>query len=369
MVDSALSLRSATQVPGSATDDGIQSHDIVGSVRVGESLENLHVHEELQEEYVSPNESDFGIEQQTDADLEGDFAEAPTSTTSHFFVGHDGSEVTPEEEIGVLDTDIEEPQSITRFLQLPSVTTRTSGKRKDPIIEFTKSIIITSRQYVEAAAAVKDKREKDKKDKQEAKQAREDQKKRKAIEREEERARKAVQREAAQREKEERALQRAAEQARKAAEKELAQREKAVRAQAVESARLAKASEKARLAASRHDARRRRATESVEGRQTTMGIGNTGEAHNGEEADGQTHFREVSQFAPFIPQPPLAPLSHHHMPGQFFLPSSSTVSQFSHSNVHPQSTLPPLQFPTHFETPRYPFPYNWTQSRNEEDRR
>lgn len=79
----------------------------VGSVGVGEISGNLHVLEELQEDYVSPNESDFGIEQQTDADLEGDFAEAPRSTTSHFFVGHDGSEVTPEEEIGVLDTGVD----------------------------------------------------------------------------------------------------------------------------------------------------------------------------------------------------------------------------------------------------------------------
>lgn len=218
------------------------------------------------------------------------------------------------------------------------MTTRTSGKRKDPIIEFTKSIIITSREYVEAAAAVKDKREQDKKDKQEAKAAREERKKRKAVEREEERARKAVEREAATREKEERAVMRAAEQARKAAERELLQREKAARAQAMETARLTKAAEKARLAASRRDARRTRATESVEGRQTgltTMRVGNAGEPQNGAEAGAQTHFGEVPQFAPYLRQVPVPPFNQHHMPGHFFLPSSSTLPQLSQSNVHP----------------------------------
>jgi hypothetical protein len=54
---------------------------------------------------------------------------------------------------------------------------------RDPIMEFLKSLIITSREYVEATCAVKESRERDKKNKEEARKAREESRKRKAVER------------------------------------------------------------------------------------------------------------------------------------------------------------------------------------------
>ena len=113
-------------------------------------------------------------------DLEREFAEAPQATTSHYFVAVEDFDVGVDEDVAGLEPDDEEPRSITQFLQLPTMTAQAYGKRKDLIIQFSKSIIITSCQYMEAIAAVKEAKERDKKEKEQARLAREENKKRKA---------------------------------------------------------------------------------------------------------------------------------------------------------------------------------------------
>jgi flagellar biosynthesis GTPase FlhF len=291
---------------------------------------------DLHAERTTAEVDDVAIEME----LDHDFREAPSASTSHFFVALDGSPVEADEEIGLLDPTVEEPESRTQFLQLPSVTARTSGRHRDPVMEFSKSIIITSAEYIEAAHAIKTARENDKKAKELAKQSREEMKKTKAIEREEERARKVVEREASLRRKEERAVERAATQARKAVEREVAQRAKAVRIQEKESAKLAKAAERARIASERCESRRTRAVETMQGRQTR--VQNMGVEHLQE-----THFSQAPQIPPCISQVPLPHFMHHQGPVPFIFSSPSNLPHFSQSNVRPESTLPILQLNTH----------------------
>jgi hypothetical protein len=40
------------------------------------------------------------------------------------------------------------PDSITTFLTLPTITVRIESKKKDPIINLSKSLILTSEQYI-----------------------------------------------------------------------------------------------------------------------------------------------------------------------------------------------------------------------------
>jgi len=58
-------------------------------------------------------------------------------------------------EMGDLDVDIEEVPSITCFFTLPSVMPRVTKKHQDPIFDFTKSIMLTSDDYMKAAADLK----------------------------------------------------------------------------------------------------------------------------------------------------------------------------------------------------------------------
>ena len=303
----------------------------------------------------------------TEVDLEREFAEAPRATTSYYFVAVEDSDVGVDEDIAGLEPNDEEPSSITQFLQLPTVTARTSGKRKDPIIEFSKSIIITSCQYMEAAAAVKESKERDKKEKEQARLAREENRKRKAREREEEQARKAVERAEALRQKEERALKRAEEQARKVADREALQRAKATRTYELQLVKVAKAADRARLASERSNTRRCRATETAEGRQTglnTAATTNLSEVRSGDETFVHPYVSQVHHVPPYIPQATLPPFTQHQLPGQFFFPSSSNVPQFSESSVHPQSMLPQLQNNTNFDVRRFPCytTYPWTEA-------
>ncbi|KAG0574625.1 hypothetical protein KC19_VG277500 [Ceratodon purpureus] len=315
--------------------DPIHSRD-----RISESIiRRVHFNERDADSYLpSVDEAGHvGADQTCDleaaAELYTELNQAPSASTSHFFVGNDDSYVVPEEDIATLDLATEEAQSITRFLELPKVTARTSGRRKDPIVEFAKSVIITSHEYIEAANALKESREKDKKEKELAKQTREETRKRKAVEREEERARKSVEREALLRQKEERAAQRAATQARKAADKEIAQRTKVARAQQIQFEKLARATERARVTAERVKARRSR----------------------------PTHMSPA-------PEPPFVP---HQLPPHLFFSPSANIPQFSQSGVHAQSALPSLQLQTNYRVPAIPLQTNhpWYRSTGTEERR
>jgi hypothetical protein len=108
--------------------------------------------------------------------IETEMAEEPNSQAEHFFVDCDRNDQGLAEEIAGLDPAIEEVDSMTRFLTLPTVTKRSKPKFRDPILDFTKSHILTSEEFTNAMQRWKESRENAAKEKE-----------RKAAEREEQR--------------------------------------------------------------------------------------------------------------------------------------------------------------------------------------
>lgn len=102
---------------------------------------------ELEAQRNSPHQS-------VDGDIVADLSRDPEVDTEHFFVGVDPTEPTPPEEIGGLGPEVQIPDSITQFLQLPSFTPRTNTRRRDPIVDYTKSVILTSAEYEVVAIAI-----------------------------------------------------------------------------------------------------------------------------------------------------------------------------------------------------------------------
>ena len=178
--------------------------------------------------------------------MQREFDELPDSNVSHFFVAADPADTSEEaREITGIENAEGEPHSITRFLTLPTNTARATSRRRDPLLDFTKSIILTSDEYSAAVERLND-----------AKQSAAREKERLRTEKEESRQRKAA-------EKEARALEVAEARARRAEERVEAARLKELRATEAAAARVAKAAEKARTASTR---RRGRATEITQGR-------------------------------------------------------------------------------------------------------
>jgi hypothetical protein len=83
-------------------------------------------------------------------DLVTALAEPPTAATEHFFVDMESSDPILVDEISGLADDVKHAQSITRFLTLPIVTQRSNPRNRDPVVDFTKSVILTSDQYLAA---------------------------------------------------------------------------------------------------------------------------------------------------------------------------------------------------------------------------
>lgn len=241
-----------------------------------------------------------------------------------------------DEEIAGLDPEVEEPDSITKFLQLPTVSARTSTKKRDPVVDFAKSIILTSAANEEAARGVRDAREQAKQDKERQKEEREESRKRKAVEKSEAQARKLAVREERQREREARALEKAAAQeelnrqretravekavaaARKVVQREAAARAKAERAQEVAMAKFLRASAERRNLSSTSSLRIQRVTESGDGRQTSAhgGHGVFGGSDHEEGPILQPQFdQNESQCEDYVPrtmQPPFRQVSSSH---------------------------------------------------------
>jgi hypothetical protein len=130
----------------------------------------------------------------------------------HFFVHVDPND--PDVDIvEEMDSDAgEENPSITKFLTLPTTSARVSNKKQDPIIEFTKSIMLTSDAYIQAVEQLKLRSEEASKEKERRRIKRQDTKKRKAEGKEERTLT-----------REWKAANRAAEKARKTLEREIVQ--------------------------------------------------------------------------------------------------------------------------------------------------
>ena len=302
-------------------------------------------------------------------DLEADLGRAPDAGTEHFFVDIDPSDPTADPDIGGLDTDVTEPDSITRFLQLPTFTPRACSRRRDPIVDFAKSIILTCDAYEEAEVGVRMRRENAATEKQRQRIEREETRKRKAIEREENNARKAAQREESLRLKEQRAQEKAALQAQKAAEKEAAAQAKAARAYDDAIAKAARAASRGRQARPVGATRRAlQAPESLDRHQVGEDVAavGTGSSHAEEPgAFGRHRFHPpTAQFGLYLHTNPfLHPPGAATVPPQFFFPSSSTLGPLSEFDAHPYSTVPTAQFSQTF--PISPIPtraqHSWSR--------
>ena len=275
-------------------------------------------------------------DQSEDGDIAADLNRDPDVDTEHFFVRVDPTEPTPPEEIGGLDPEVHVPDSITQFLQLPSFTPRANSRQRDPIVDYTKSVILTSAEYEDAAIVVVNKRDRAIKEKERQKQEREELKKRKAAEREEANAQKVAEREESLRWKEQRQQEKDAVQARKAAEREEAARIKAQRALELAQARAEKVAEKTRRLAAKRPSSVSRAPQNAEACQD-VGVGNHA-----------------------FTQPPSPPLAL----GQFFFSSPTNIPSLSHFGMHPHSGTPFPQFPIVYQVPPVPAQHNhaWSAS-------
>ena len=111
--------------------------------------------------------------------------EEPSSGMEHFFVVADLTDKIAVEEIAVVDLDVENPESITTFLTLPTATPRVTSRRHDPIIDFTKSVMLTSDEYITIVLEVRRTRLALAVEKEQNRQQREKAKKRKMEERKE----------------------------------------------------------------------------------------------------------------------------------------------------------------------------------------
>jgi hypothetical protein len=193
-----------------------------------------------------------------DAHIESDMGQEPNSQAEHFFVDCDSAEQGMAGEIAGLDPGVEVADSITRFLTLPTVTSRSKTKFRDPILDFTTSHILTSSEFTNALHKWKEARENTAKEKERKAAEREETRKRKATEKEEARAARVVAREEAARQRALKAATRAEEQARKRAERQEAQSLKVQRAAQAAAAKAAEAAEKARRAQEAQEAQRLR---------------------------------------------------------------------------------------------------------------
>ena len=87
--------------------------------------------------------------------LIAEFAVEPCEAIEHYFIVVDRVDDIAVEEIAAMDSNVENLESITTFLMLPTVAARAMSRRRDPTMDFTKSIILTSEAYVNALLEVR----------------------------------------------------------------------------------------------------------------------------------------------------------------------------------------------------------------------
>lgn len=308
------------------------------------------------------------------ADLEADLAEVPDSNSEHFFVDADPSNPTTADEVIGLEANPNDVESITRFLTLPTVAARVNARHRDPIMDFSKSIMLTSEQYISAAAQVQEAKAAATRQKEIARQEKEERKKRKEIQREEERkakearaaelaearAQKQAEREEARAAREAKAAEAAHARAVKAAEREHAQRLKAERAMQVADERARREVEKARKAS----VLLARATERLQGHQIPVENQRIPSPLSTEPPSGDGFF-EVNTpqgaASPTAHSPHLAPTVHSpHLPSTSSQQPTdfATQTQFPGFVTHVTSTMHPPPPPQHHRIrPFRPLPH------------
>jgi hypothetical protein len=98
------------------------------------------------------------------------------------------------EEIAAFKSIEVDPYSITQFLQLPTVIARVNSSHGDPIIDYMKSIILSSSEYVEAVAHILRSKENATREKAAQRKLQEEMRRIKAADHEAEAARRAAER-------------------------------------------------------------------------------------------------------------------------------------------------------------------------------
>jgi hypothetical protein len=152
------------------------------------------------EELWQGGEMSFGSPHQVD--IEADLAHQPTADIEHVFVNAESCDEGSVGEATDLERPLSEPQSLTKLLKLPTIIARIGSKKKDPIVNFAKSVILTSDQYISAAQEMRNSKEVVAKYKEQQKVERDESRKYKAVAKEAASARRAIKREEAQRAKE-----------------------------------------------------------------------------------------------------------------------------------------------------------------------
>ena len=83
------------------------------------------------------------------------FVKQPLKATEHYFIASNSADNITIDEIATIDPIVENPKSIITFLTLPTTTPRAMSRRWDPIMDFTKSLILTLDEYVNAVLEVR----------------------------------------------------------------------------------------------------------------------------------------------------------------------------------------------------------------------
>ena len=121
-------------------------------------------------------------------DIAAEVDKVPAPTIEHFFVDADTSDPGNAEEVVGLHPTVSNPESITRFLTLPTSTARAPRQRLiDPMVDFSKSVMLTSDIYVSVVEQLQEKKEEAAIAKERYRIEREEMKRRKLLERKEER--------------------------------------------------------------------------------------------------------------------------------------------------------------------------------------
>ena len=102
----------------------------------------------------------FGVEAGNSAVQAGNFAanfaEELTLMSEHFFVAADSTDEIAMEETVVVDPNVDNLEFVTRFLTLPIVAREViTSRRQNPILDFTKLVMLTSYQYMNATIEVR----------------------------------------------------------------------------------------------------------------------------------------------------------------------------------------------------------------------
>jgi hypothetical protein len=96
----------------------------------------------------SPEEMLGGMDETCEAETEASFKALASTNTSHYFVNVDPTD--PEaDDVGGLDREgTVGPHSVTQFLTLPTIAARATSRIRDPIVDFSKSIMLIADSYL-----------------------------------------------------------------------------------------------------------------------------------------------------------------------------------------------------------------------------